>query len=260
MALITLTSDWKENDFYLAAVKGLLQRLCPEVSVSDISHKITPFNIAEAAYIVRNVYKYYPPHTIHLFFVASTVVSQRYIAVKKDNQYFLSADNGIIGLIFDETEFEVYRIIQPEDDAAVGTFPEISVMVPAAAQLSKHYELSRIGFPIDDYNRQVPLMAVIDDSAISSQIIHIDSYGNCVCNVNIQLFERIRKGRKFKITVKNKYNQVSHINRYYTEVAAGDMFAVFNSAQLLEIGINQANAAELLNIDTDTNVKIVFFD
>lgn len=259
--MITLTSDWNKSDFYPAAVKGILHQLCPGITIVDICHSITPFNIAEAAFIVKNAYKYFPENSIHLLFVASTLESKQYLAVEAENQFFFTADNGILGLLFDEdTEIKTYKIDNSPVNETIGTFPEMSVLVPAAAKLYTKKNISLLGTLTTTINRQIPLMAVIDNASITTQVIHVDSYGNAICNLNYQLFEKIRKNRNFKITVKNKYNQVKKIHHCYTDVAPGDIFAVFNSCGLLEIGINQANAAELLNISTDTYIRILFFD
>ena len=54
MHIITLTSDWNENDYYVASLKGKILSSCPEVRIVDINHKVKPFNTAQAAFVVRN--------------------------------------------------------------------------------------------------------------------------------------------------------------------------------------------------------------
>ena len=261
MPIITLTSEWKDSDFYIGAIKGSILKHCGDVRIIDISHQIRTFDIAQAAYIIRNGYKYFPKDTIHLIFVSGMVPSNRYIAVMADGHYFLATDNGIFDLIFAEgIEYRAVEITPEVQEAATTTFPEISMLVNAACKLSINFDINQLGNKVTDIAHQIPLMAVINEASITGKVVFIDSYGNAVCNVSNTLFERISKGRKFRITVKTRYNEIVTIHTAYHDVPTGDLFALFNSEGLLEIGINQGNAAELLNIDTDTYIRIVFIN
>ncbi|MFN3343282.1 MAG: SAM-dependent chlorinase/fluorinase, partial [Flavobacteriales bacterium] len=44
MAIITLTSDMGDRDFYVAAVKGAILSRLPDCRIVDISHHIAPFD------------------------------------------------------------------------------------------------------------------------------------------------------------------------------------------------------------------------
>ena len=56
MSIITLTSDMGIKDFYLASIKGAIYKALPDAKIVDITHHITPFDIAQAAFIVKNTY------------------------------------------------------------------------------------------------------------------------------------------------------------------------------------------------------------
>ena len=53
MAIITLTTDYGNKDYFTAAIKGAILSEAPEVQIIDISHQISPFNIQEGAYILK---------------------------------------------------------------------------------------------------------------------------------------------------------------------------------------------------------------
>ena len=57
MAIITLTTDFGEKDYYAGAIKGAIYSESEDLKIVDISHCIQPFNILEAAYIIQNAYK-----------------------------------------------------------------------------------------------------------------------------------------------------------------------------------------------------------
>ena len=56
MAIITLTTDLGTKDSYLASVKGAVYSQLEDVKIVDITNDILPFNIHEAAFILRNMY------------------------------------------------------------------------------------------------------------------------------------------------------------------------------------------------------------
>jgi S-adenosyl-L-methionine hydrolase (adenosine-forming) len=66
MPIITLTSDWGQRDYFLAAVKGKILSLLPSANIIDISHGISPFNLKQASFIVRNSFPHFPKGTVHM--------------------------------------------------------------------------------------------------------------------------------------------------------------------------------------------------
>src|SRR3954466_8056682 len=103
MPLITLTSDIGEQDYLVGAVKGRLLRINPEFDIIDITHKLSPFNYPQAAYVCRNAIKNFPPHTYHIILVSlfDSKPEQLLFAFHND-QYFLCADNGLLTMILEE--------------------------------------------------------------------------------------------------------------------------------------------------------------
>ena len=71
MAIITLTTDFGHKDHFVGAIKGTILSNLPEASVVDISHSISPFNIQECAYILKNAYRSFPAGTVHIVGVDS---------------------------------------------------------------------------------------------------------------------------------------------------------------------------------------------
>ena len=68
--------------------------------IIDISHEISPFNIIEGAYVIKNAYKNFPRGTIHIIDIDSEEnPDQSHLVVNMDEHYFICADNGITSLI-----------------------------------------------------------------------------------------------------------------------------------------------------------------
>lgn len=257
MAIITLTSDWNNSDNYVGAVKGSILSLCPSIPLVDISHQVQPFNIAQAAYILRNCYKHFPEGTVHVCAVLSDTKENRpHLVVKNHEQYFISADNGIFGLMFPDGWDYAIKLPQSENP----TFPTLSTLVPAACSLAQGKAIEEMGDEYLDVYKQIPLRPTIDESVISGSIIYIDSYKNVISNVSKELFDRVGKGRRFEILVQSNYNKTTKISTTYYDVLPGELVTLFNSSNLLEVAIHNGTASTLLNLDIGSTVRIKFYD
>jgi S-adenosylmethionine hydrolase len=258
MHIITLTSDWNENDYYVASLKGKLLSNCPEAQIIDINHRIKPFHTAQAAFVVRNSYPHFPDKTVHIVAVNSEPeIGGQILGALKDNQFFICADNGILGLL-GGAEPELVVKLQGKSPEKPGSFISMSIFIEVACALAKGTPLSELGQATTDYDKQTPLRATIEENTITGSVIHIDSYQNAITNVSRELFERVGKGKAFTIYVQSKHYKIDRINERYNETGPGDLLAIFNSADLLEIAIRNGNAAGLLKLTTDSTLRVEF--
>lgn len=258
MHIITLTSDWNENDYYVASLKGKLLSTCPKAQIIDINHQVKPFNTAQAAFVVRNSYPHFPDNTIHIIAVNSEPeIDGQILGARKDKQYFLCADNGILGLL-GGAEPELVVRLHGKSTQNAGSFISMSLFTEIACALVEGKPLLELGEAVEDYNRQTPLRATIEENTISGSVIHIDSYQNAITNVSRELFDRVGRGRRFTIYVSSKHYKLDRINMRYNETEPGDLLAIFNSAGLLEIAIRNGNAAGLLKLTTDSTLRVEF--
>ncbi len=258
MHIITLTSDWNENDYYVASLKGKLLSACPEAQIIDINHRIKSFNSSKAAYILRNSYPHFPENSIHIIAVnTEPALGRELLAARKDNHFFLCADNGILGLLGGTEPDEVVTLTDHYNEDP-DTFIALSVFAKVACKLAGGTPLSKIGTPVENYDRQTPLRATIEDLTIIGSVIHIDSYQNAITNISQELFTRVGSGKAFEIYVQSKHYMVDRINKRYNETEEGELLAIFNSSGLLEIALRNGNAAGLLKLNTNSTIRVEF--
>jgi len=93
---------------------------------------------------------------------------------------------------------------------------------------------------------------------IIGSVVYIDSYSNAITNITADLFYRIGNKRKFQIFVQSNTNKITKINKTYNETTEGELLALFNSLDLLEIAMNGGPAAQILSLDLDSTVRIRF--
>jgi hypothetical protein len=251
MAVITLTTEWRPDDFYQGIIKGKLCSLSPGVTIIDNATGIRPFNIARAAFIIRNTYQNYPAGTVHVICVHSEAMKEKgYLVVNARGHFFIGADNGIFNLILNSDPEEVARI--NHDDGS----DELDIFSRAASDLLKGKKLSDIGVLVRSISERLPLRATIEKDVITGSIIFIDSYGNAISNITREVFSRALEGKDYRILIQSNKNCTNRIMKRYSDVAVGELLARFNSLDLLEIAINGANVSELLSIEAGSVVRV----
>lgn len=261
MSIITLTTDWNKNDYYVGAIKGMIMKRCRDITIIDISHNIQPFNIAQGAFVLRNSYHFFPDNTIHIIGINNVDNAEHdYLLVYANKHYFIGADNGIFSLIFNNIKPErIAKLTKPKDNKGI-TFPSLSIFSEAACKVIEGADPASVGENTDHFKERIPIRPIADDSGITGNIIYIDSYKNVITNISENFFNESLKTKTFEILVQSNHYRIKKISRHYAEAPVGELVAVFNSLGLLEIAINCGNAADLLNLDINSKVRIRFID
>lgn len=256
MQILTLTTDWNQQDYYIGTVKGFLVNTLPELKIVDISHDIPVFDYKKACYLVKSIYKLYPENTVHIIGVRGGADGEPAVPIitKVENQWFLGYDNGAFNRMFDKSENLLSWRIHDQNNS---TFPEFDFLVKSAVAIIKGHNVDEIGVRF-----QLPVNGMINLPSITQNSIvgiaeYIDGYGNIITNINKSDFERIRAGRKFEIMVSRRQNVITRISPSYND-SSGNLVAVFNSLGKLEIAQINYKASYSLGIREDSIISVKF--
>ncbi len=272
MSIITLTTDYGLKDHFVGALKGKLLSEFREVTIIDISHDIDAFNVAEAAYIVGSAYSSFPKGTVHLIGVDIELNAEnQHIAVQWNDQYFVSADNGILSML-------IHKIVPQKlvainiHDRLPNDATDLDVFVKVACHLAKGGLLNVIGKEIKAIKEVNELQAIVQENHIKGYVIYIDHLGNAVTNISKKMFLEMGKARPYEIKFKNKtiktilpkYSDIGISEKYPLKYYEGEKLAIFNEAGFLEIAIFRSNpdtvgsASSLLGLSYRDVVSIEF--
>ena len=251
MALITLTTEWREDDIFPGILRGKLMTSCPGVVVVNNASRIPPLNIMHGAFVIRNTFSHYPEGTIHLVFISSEGSEEKpQLLVKARGHYFIGADNGMFNLILN-SEPDLIVKLSNDDDA-----DEITLFVRAAAALAAGTPPEKLGKRVKALSEKVPLRATINKDVIIGSVIFIDSYGNAITNITRDIFLRVFEGRNFRILIKSNKYYTEKISRLYSDEPVGELVTRFNTLDLLEVSINGADLCQLFGVDTGDAVRV----
>jgi S-adenosylmethionine hydrolase len=255
MAIVTLLTDSGEIDHYVAAIKARILRENPAAVIVDLTHRIATCDIAHAAFVLRSVFRDFPPGTVHLTGVHATGNrDDQPVALQLEDHFFVGSDNGLFSLISDCQPGQL--VLLETEDGSPGTFPERDVFAPAAARLAAGTPLHELGKPVDSLKRMTDRHVKATRKLISGNVIHVDSYGNLITNIPQSTFEAVRQDRSF--TIQFGGEKFRRLHTRYNQAEEGECVLLFNSLGLLEIGIYKGNASELLGLTYDSMVNISF--
>ena len=273
MRFITLTTDWGTKDFYVAAVKDQILQLCPDALIVDISHDIKPFNVVEAAFQISQAYKSFPEGTIHILGVDSEPIVNfgnsegAFPSVLDfDGHYFIGNDNGFFGtLLRGRKPNAFFRIDDALSNPNAFRFPTKNIFVPTAAKLFKDTPVEKLGSIHGSYKSAFASNPVTEKDLIKGTIIHFDSFGNAITNIDRELFDQIGQSNPFVLKIKeSNSHDIDRISLTYNEVSEGEKVAIFSESGLLTLAINRGanngagGAQRLFGLELGSVVRVHF--
>ncbi|MFH1419833.1 MAG: SAM-dependent chlorinase/fluorinase [Planctomycetota bacterium] len=260
MKIVTLTTDFGEADHYIACMKGVILQHAPDAQIVDVTHVIQAHDVVHGAFILRQVFEHFPVGTIHVAVVDPGVgTSRRLLAVQYEGQTFLTPDNGLISLIhrdfvMDELRaIENTRLFRPEVSA---TFHGRDVLAPVAGHLARGMRLDNVGPVIEELEiLNLDRPAVLPNRGVEGQVLFVDRFGNLISNISDEDLAAVSHGLGgFNVYVGPL--RVGPLRTTYGDVKPGEIVAVIGSTGMLEIAINQGNAASQLRATPGTIVIV----
>ena len=285
--VITLLTDFGNQDAYVGIVKGVIAGINPFANIVDICHSIPPQDIFSSAYLLYSSYKYFPRKTIHVAVVDPGVGSRRdIVCVETKDCFFLVPDNGILGFIIqNEKPKSIFRVTNNKYflPSPSNTFHGRDVFAPVAAHLSLGVKPQQLGIKIDQLEQlNIPKPVRKKTGRVEGQIIYIDRFGNLITNIKKEYLikgvggqESEDRSQKLenrikqrKTTLKELFSlcntietvigrkKVVGLSNTYLDVNAGEPLVLFGSAGFLEVSINQGNAQRYFKADKGSKIII----
>ncbi len=250
--VITLLTDFGLRDHFVAAMKGVMLGINPDLRFTDISHLIPPQDIFGAAFTLHQACFCFPPGTIHLAVVDPGVGTERKaVAVSAGGHFFVAPDNGLLTYVLEsQGDCAAYEITAEEyfRKPVSGTFHGRDVFAPVAARISRGIPLHEFGPVLPDPVRlEIPPLEKAQDGQMKGCILSVDHFGNLITNLKPQEVSRsakIRAGRK----------EVTVFRKTYGEGEKGEIFVVPGSTGYLEIVVREGSAASLLNLKSGDSI------
>lgn len=260
MSVITLTTDFGSQDWFVGTMKGVIARLASNVQVIDIAHEIAPGDIRGGAFALAAAAPYFPDGTIHVVVVDPGVGSERRaIALETKSAIFIGPDNGVLSWAVRDVPIKEAREISNSDwylQPLSHTFHGRDVFSPVAARLAAGAAFSDVGESIRDFVR-IPWPAVTQgENRLAGEVVHVDRFGNSITNLREDTLppEAVARGavrlRCVGIDVR--------LRTCYADAGPGEALAVASSSGLLELAVNGGSFAERHSVNEGVAVEAVW--
>jgi len=271
-AIITLTTDLGLNDAYVAAMKGVILGINPEVRLIDICHTIGPQNILQAAFVLSTAYEFFPQKTIHLVVVDPGVgTERRAIILRTPSADFVAPDNGVLSYVIRQSltkpleentnlqqvelkpELEAVAITKPRfwRSPVSPTFHGRDIFAPVAARLSLGFRPIDFGEAINSVTMlPLPHPYWTPDGELVGHILHIDSFGNLITNIRSSDLPQTKQ----EITIEVGNQLISGLSRTYAE--GKGLLALIGSSGYLEIALVGGSACALIDTKVGNELRV----
>jgi len=256
--IITLLTDFGLKDPYVASMKGVILSINPQCTLVDITHQVSPYDIKEGAFILAQAYSTFPKGTIHLSVVDPGVGSPRKpILFVTKNYFFIGPDNGLFTFALKREKLKKVialgkmEFFLPEVSP---TFHGRDLFAPVAAHLSFGIAPESFGRVIKSWNEISFPEPVLRQEKLIGEVVHIDTFGNLVCNIDYKNLLKFSKTRPFVIKIGKR--TMRGLKKGYWEGRKDEPMALIGSGGFLEISVREGNAQRLLKAKKGDPIKI----
>lgn len=256
---ITLTTDFGADSPFVGVMKAVIWARFPEARIVDLFHGVAPYATEEAGFWLGRTYAWSAPGSVHVAVVDPGVgSSRRIIAARHAGHLFLAPDNGLLDQAFsavgDGVEYRCLDLpVLPGIDlsSVSTTFHGRDIFAPVAAGLAAGIcRFESLGpLAVKTAGAKTPPPRYFGER-LEGAVVSIDRYGNLISNICSGLLEgmsspRIECARRRFPLVKT-----------YSDAPAGELVALINSWEVIEIACSQGHAAGRLGVQRGTRITV----
>jgi S-adenosylmethionine hydrolase len=273
--IIGVLTDFGDEDFFVASLKGVIAQINPEARIIDITHRVPSFNVLSGSFFLFAAYRYFPQKTIFLAVVDPGVGSSRKIlCVQTAKYFFIGPDNGVLSMALEEETVTQIREVTENTyflPHPTRTFEARDKMAPAAAWLSKGTPCEKFGPKIVSYNKLDMRRPKGEGDNLLGTILHIDKFGNLITNIPAEMLTknwersagrllsmRLERGEKVEGPELGGLDIV--FRKAYCEAKDGEALCLTGSLGLLEIAIREGSASARLKANVGDGIILTTKD
>jgi hypothetical protein len=253
--ILTLLTDFGLHDHFVAAMKGVMLSLNPDLTLVDVTHLVPPQDVFTGAFILGQACFCFPPGTIHLAVVDPGVgTARKALAASAGGHFFVAPDNGILTYVLEAQQDCAVHEISAEHyfrKPVSTTFHGRDIFAPVAAWISRGIPLHQLGPVVPGPVRlKIPVPMRVRDALIQGSILAVDQFGNLITNLmpgDVPPTFRILAGQR----------EITRLRKTYGEGMPGEVFIVPGSTGYLEIVVNGGSAASVLHLKSGAPIGVV---
>jgi S-adenosylmethionine hydrolase len=246
---ISFLSDYGTSDEFVGVVKSVIRAIEPGVTVIDITHDITPYDVKAGSLALARSVQYLCPGVVLAVVDPGVGTERRAVAIEVgDGQsYLVGPDNGLlasaVGMVGGATA--AVELTNPEYQlAAPGpSFAGRDIFAPAAAHLCAGVPVAELGDPVEPallLPGVVPLPRE-EAGALIGEVLWVDRYGNCQLNVDPDEVEDWGDRIQVRWVRPKEGSRTATRVRAYDDLAPGQVGLAVDSYGLLAVVVGRGS-------------------
>ncbi len=254
--LITLTTDFGLDDWFVGAMKGVILGRAPDATIVDLTHDVPRGDAGAGAFALAAGCRFFPRRTVHVAVVDPGVGSaRRAIAVQTADYFFVGPDNGVLSLALAREKIKAIRRLENSEFLLCDvsrTFHGRDVFAPVAAALCTGTPIQKLGPASADYVRLPWPEPKPSQAGIRGAVVYVDRFGNAITSIPAEMMKRF--GGRANISVGTRpFGELKH---FYQAVGPGRSVALVGSSGFLELAVNGGSAAKKFKLRRGVAVMV----
>lgn len=237
--LVTFTSDFGLDDWFVGVVHGVIHERCPAARVVDLTHAIPPGDVARAAFVLEAAAPDFPAGTVHLAVVDPGVgTTRRPLAVRAHGQTFVGPDNGLLEWALADPRAEARELSAARyfREPVSRTFHGRDVFAPVAAHLAAGAGFETVGAVVRDAVRLRHAAPVLSADGLLGEVMFVDRFGNAITNLDqASIAAAFPSVPESALEVDAGGRVVRGVSRSYGDSPIGTLVAILGSSGRIEL-------------------------
>ena len=258
---ITFLSDYGTDDEFVGVVKSVIRSIAPHVTVVDLTHEITAYDVRAGSLTLGRAAQYLCPGVVLAVVDPGVGTERRAIAVEVGGgqSYLVGPDNGLlasaVAMSGGATAAVELTSLDHQLRAPGATFAGRDVFAPAAAHLCMGVPLADLGQPVDPLSLLPGLLPLSrdEDGTLIAEVLWVDRYGNCQLNVDPD--EVAAFGRRVQLRWSDDVRTADRADTYQ-RINPGQVGLVTDSYGMLSVCMGLRSAADELSMPVGTEVTL----
>jgi S-adenosylmethionine hydrolase len=266
--VVGFMTDFDVKDDAIGICKAVMEGIDPGIRIIDISHQVTPYDIAEGARFLAGSAPYFPANSVFVIVIDPGVGSTRkaIVAHSRRGQYFVLPDNGLLTLMPSDGPDQIVEAREITNPAWMigerlsSTFHGRDIFSPAGAHLARGENWTEAG-PKLDVTRLVRLdihNPTLDTTGLLAEVLGLDGpFGNVILNVSSETFAKLgyHLGDQVPVTLDRHVYTIPYV-KTFSDVPVANPLLYIDSRGRVALSLNQRNFAEQYKVTPGLAVSI----
>jgi S-adenosylmethionine hydrolase len=262
--VVTLLTDYGVESEFAGICRAVIQRICPDAAIVDITHGIERHDVRHGALVLRNALPYLPVG-VHMAVVDPQVgTERRAVAVRcADGNVLVGPDNGLLSLAAEAAggAVEAADVSRSRHrlEPVSATFHGRDVFAPVAAAIASGEPLAEAGDPlsVEDLTMLELPRPERDGEDVLAHALMIDVYGNVTLDVRHEDLPStgLALGHALEVEVGGK-KTTAMFTTTFADVPPAELLLYEDASRTLALAVNRGDAAAILGLRVDDEVRL----